>query len=139
MLKNIINSVFKVTNARFASTIAPSSSIIKPNYNEIIKSPFMPVPREVWLENLDTEETQRLDLISLNPQIFADTPRVDIIQRNIVWQQKYKYVSFAHSKVRSEKRGGGRKPWPQKGTGRGELLSYESIWYRSLSITMTNN
>lgn len=42
-------------------------------------------------------------------------PRIDIIHQNVTWQQKYRYVSFAHTKVRSEVRGGGRKPWPQKG------------------------
>lgn len=108
MLKNIFNSILRVPNARFSSTIAPSSSIFNPdNYKSVSESPFVPKPREVWLENFDTENTQFLDILTLNPEIFADTPRIDLIQRNAHWQRMYRFVSFAHSKTRAECRGGG--------------------------------
>lgn len=131
MLKNLIKTAFKIPNARsFASA---SSSIVTSEQfaNETNnKSPFLPEAREVWLENLETEVTQRLGLIRLHPEIFADTPRIDIIQRNAHWQRMYRFVSFAHSKVRSEVRGGGRKPWPQKGTGRARAGSIRSPLFR---------
>lgn len=72
-------------------------------------------PRQIWLENLNTIEEIKLGILDLHPQIFGANPRIDIIQQNVRWQQLYRYVSFAHTKVRSEVRGGGRKPWPQKG------------------------
>lgn len=111
MLKNIINSIIKIPNTRLFVT-APSTSIVTQsnslsNALERFKSPLITEPREVWLENFDTEETQRLGLMSLHPEIFADTPRIDIVQRNIQWQRMYRFVSFAHTKTRAEKRGGG--------------------------------
>lgn len=111
MLKNIINSIIKIPSTRLFVT-APSTSIVTQssslsNALERYKSPLITEPREVWLENLDTEETQRLGLMSLHPEVFADTPRIDIVQRNIQWQRMYQFVSFAHTKTRAEKRGGG--------------------------------
>jgi large subunit ribosomal protein L4 len=111
MLKNIINSIIKIPSTRLFVT-APSSSIANQssslsNALEKYKSPLVTEPREVWLENFDTEETQRLGLVTLHPEVFADTPRIDIVQRNVHWQRMYQFVSFAHSKTRAEKRGGG--------------------------------
>lgn len=126
MLKNIFNSIYRVSNARFASTLRPEIEKITP----IIQSPFVTKSRDVWLENLDTEETKRLGLINLDPQIFADTPRIDLVHRNFQWQRLYKFVSLAHTKTRAEKRGGGRKPWPQKGLGRARAGSIRSPLFR---------
>lgn len=126
MLKNIFNSVFRLNSVRFTSSIAPVSN----KFPAISESPFVSSPRDVWLENLDTEEVQRLDIISLHPDIFAKSPRIDIIQRNAQWQRLYKFVSFAHTKVRSEVRGGGRKPWPQKGLGKARAGSIRSPIFR---------
>lgn len=126
MLKNILKFAIRLNSARLTSSVASVSH----KYPATPDSPFVSGPREVWLENLDTEEVERLDLISLHPDIFAASPRIDIIQRNAHWQRMYRFVSFAHSKVRSEKRGGGRKPWPQKGTGRARAGSIRSPLFR---------
>lgn len=112
MLKSIVNSLIKIPSTRLFAT-APSSSVITPssslsNVLEKYKSPLITEPREVWLENLDTEESKRLGLLTLHPEVFADTPRIDIVQRNVHWQRMYRFVSFAHSKTRAEKRGGGK-------------------------------
>ncbi|XP_075153791.1 mitochondrial ribosomal protein L4 [Haematobia irritans] len=82
--------------------------------------------RQAWIENVDAVEERKLGLIELHPDIFATQPRVDVIQENIEWQRKYRYVSFAHTKTRAEVRGGGRKPWPQKGGGRARHGSIRS-------------
>lgn len=84
----------------------------------------------VWVENLDTEAEKKLEIIKLDPTIFAATPRIDIIHQNVEWQRKYRFVSFAHSKIRMEVRGGGRKPWPQKGLGRARHGSIRSPLWR---------
>ncbi|KAL5281232.1 MRPL4 family protein [Megaselia abdita] len=82
--------------------------------------------RQAWIENTDTVEEKKLGIIELHPQVFAAQPRVDVIQENIEWQRKYRYVSFATTKSRAEVRGGGRKPWPQKGGGRARHGSIRS-------------
>ncbi|XP_037927491.1 39S ribosomal protein L4, mitochondrial [Teleopsis dalmanni] len=86
--------------------------------------------RQAWIENTDTVEERKLGLIELHPDIFAAQPRIDVIQENIEWQQKYRYVSFAHTKSRAEVKGGGRKPWPQKGLGRARHGSIRSPLFK---------
>ncbi|XP_059617912.1 large ribosomal subunit protein uL4m [Phlebotomus argentipes] len=87
-------------------------------------------PRQVWVENFDTPEAKKLEILELHPQVFAAQPRIDIIHQNVVWQKKYRFVSFAHTKQRFEIRGGGRKPWPQKGMGRARHGSIRSNLWR---------
>ena len=48
--------------------------------------------RQVWLSNLDTVEEEKLGLIDLHPEVFADKPRVDIIHENVRWQHLYRHV-----------------------------------------------
>lgn len=91
-------------------------------------------PRSVWIENLDTVEEKKLGLLELSSEIFAATPRIDIVHQNIEWQRKYRFVSFAHAKTRNEVRGGGRKPWPQKGLGRARHGSIRSPLFRGGGI-----
>ncbi|KAI8125220.1 hypothetical protein FF38_08036 [Lucilia cuprina] len=82
--------------------------------------------RQAWIESFDGVAEEKLGLIELHPDVFATQPRVDVIQENIEWQRKYRYVSFATTKSRAEVRGGGRKPWPQKGGGRARHGSLKS-------------
>ncbi|EZA53393.1 hypothetical protein DMN91_004951 [Ooceraea biroi] len=85
--------------------------------------------RQAWLENLDTLKEKKLGLVTLHPKVYATTPRIDIIHQNVRWQKLYRFVSYAHTKTRAECRGGGRKPWPQKGTGRARHGSIRSpLW-----------
>ncbi|KAF9410423.1 hypothetical protein HW555_010474 [Spodoptera exigua] len=91
-------------------------------------------PREVWIENLDTVEEQKLGLFELHPLVFAAPPRIDIINQNVVWQRNIRFVSWAHTKTRAEVRGGGRKPWPQKGLGRARHGSIRSPLFRGGGI-----
>ncbi|KAJ8683669.1 hypothetical protein QAD02_019461 [Eretmocerus hayati] len=108
-----------------------------PNVEPIISSQqyldeknfFIP-PRQVWLENLDSVQEKKLGLVTLHPEIFAAQPRIDIIHENVRWQRLYRFVSYAHTKVRSEVSGGGRKPWPQKGQGRARHGSIRSPLWR---------
>lgn len=65
-------------------------------------------------------------MMELNPKIFAATPRIDLIHSNVRWQTMYRRVSFAHTKSRAEVKGGGRKPWPQKGLGKARHGSIRS-------------
>ncbi|XP_078037207.1 mitochondrial ribosomal protein L4 [Augochlora pura] len=85
--------------------------------------------RQTWLENLDTVVRKKLGLVYLHPDVYAAAPRVDIIHENVKWQTLYRHVNYEHTKTRAELRGGGRKPWPQKGTGRARHGSIRSpLW-----------
>lgn len=124
MLKSFTSAFLQNVSTRAFST----KPILMPIVNKHLERTSF-VPREVWIENMDTTAVQRKGIMELHPDVFATEPRIDFIQRNAVWQQKYKYVSFAHAKSRAEKRGGGRKPWPQKGMGRARHGSNKSpIW-----------
>ena len=65
----------------------------------------------------------------LNPSIFGIEVRVDLIHTAVVAQRANSRYNFAHTKQRGEVRGGGKKPWKQKGTGRARHGSSRSpIW-----------
>ncbi|EEB15046.1 mitochondrial 50S ribosomal protein L4, putative [Pediculus humanus corporis] len=80
-------------------------------------------PREVWVENVDSIKEQKRGLVQLNPSIFGTIPRLDLIYYNIKWQSLYSRVILYSAKTRAEMKGSGRKPHPQKGTGRARLGS----------------
>lgn len=83
-------------------------------------------PKQAWLETLSVTENEKLGIVDLHPEIFATFPRIDVLWANIHWQTIYKKVDYRHAKNRAEMRGGGRKPWPQKGTGRARHGSIRS-------------
>ncbi|KAM6939703.1 large ribosomal subunit protein uL4m [Xenentodon cancila] len=85
-------------------------------------------PVHTWVETLETDG-EPLGLAQLHPDVFAVSPRLDILYDVEKWQRNYKRISHANTKVRSEVRGGGRKPWNQKGSGRARHGSIRSpIW-----------
>lgn len=60
---------------------------------------------------------------------------VDLLQTPLLWQTVKAYLAnrrqgTADTKTRSEVRGGGRKPWRQKGTGRARQSSIRSPLWR---------
>lgn len=67
--------------------------------------------------------------IELPPEIFNVEVKDVVIHQVARWQSLNTYYPYAHTKDRSEVRGGGRKPWRQKGTGRARHGSIRSpIW-----------
>lgn len=66
---------------------------------------------------------------SLDKALFGVELKPQIVQEVIVSQQKNSREAIAHTKGRSEVRGGGKKPWRQKGTGRARHGSIRSpLW-----------
>nr|YP_009393348.1 ribosomal protein L4 [Symphyocladiella dendroidea]ARW61910.1 ribosomal protein L4 [Symphyocladiella dendroidea] len=61
--------------------------------------------------------------------INEHTEQMYLIHRALKQQLKNNRIRNAHSKTRSEVRGGGKKPWKQKGTGRARAGSSRSpLW-----------
>ncbi|KAK5865407.1 hypothetical protein PBY51_019683 [Eleginops maclovinus] len=75
-------------------------------------------PLQTWVDTLESRDGEPLGLTQLHPDVFAVPPRLDILHQVETWQRNFKRVSHAHTKVRGEVRGGGKKPWNQKGSGR---------------------
>ncbi|XP_066128972.1 large ribosomal subunit protein uL4m isoform X2 [Saccopteryx bilineata] len=86
-------------------------------------------PVQAWVESLRGYEQERVGLAELHPDVFSVAPRLDILHQVAIWQKNFKRISYAKTKTRAEVRGGGRKPWPQKGSGRARHGSIRSpIW-----------
>lgn len=86
-------------------------------------------PVHTWVETLEKQDSEPLGVAHLHPDVFAVAPRLDILHMVERWQRAYKRISHAHTKVRSEVSGGGKKPWRQKGSGRARHGSIRSpIW-----------
>lgn len=75
-------------------------------------------PKQAWLESIDTLEGEKLGIVDLHPDIFGASPRYDALYENIRWQLMYRKIDYRKCLTRAEVKGGGRKPWPQKKTGR---------------------
>lgn len=130
MMQTVLRALFKPPQIKtYCTSIAAQTTPIVVRAPAQFQNKYI-APRQAWIENFDTIERQNLGLMELHPFVFAATPRVDIVHLNVIWQRKYRYVSFAHSKSRAEKRGGGRKPWPQKGQGRARAGSIRSPIFR---------
>ncbi len=78
---------------------------------------------------LYNQEGQVIKDIELNDRIFNIEPKESVIHQVVVAQMANSRYNYAHTKDRSEVRGGGRKPWRQKGTGRARHGSIRSpLW-----------
>jgi len=78
---------------------------------------------------------EKVKKIDLKEAVFAIKPKPSLIQEVIRAQMANKRLNIAHSKGRSHKRGGGRKPWRQKGTGRARHGSIRSPLWRGGGVT----
>ncbi len=75
------------------------------------------------------QKGEKIEDISVSDKVFSVPANEGLIHQAVVTQQNNERRVLAHTKDRSEVRGGGRKPWRQKGTGRARAGSSRSpIW-----------
>lgn len=67
--------------------------------------------------------------VDVPESVFGITPNAHVMYLAVKRQMLHQRLGSANSKTRSEVRGGGRKPWKQKGTGRARAGSIRSpLW-----------
>jgi large subunit ribosomal protein L4 len=75
------------------------------------------------------QKGDKVDSIELDEKIFQADIREHLVQKVVVWQLAKRRKGTASTKTRSQVRGGGKKPWRQKGTGRARAgTSRSPIW-----------
>ncbi|OGZ35326.1 MAG: 50S ribosomal protein L4 [Candidatus Portnoybacteria bacterium RIFCSPLOWO2_01_FULL_43_11] len=81
------------------------------------------------LVNIYNQQGKEIGKAELPSEIFDVKMNNDLVHQAVVTQMANKRQVLAHTKDRSEVRGGGKKPWRQKGTGRARHGSIRSpIW-----------
>jgi len=79
--------------------------------------------------NVYNKNAEQVSTIDLPENIFGLEFNNDLVHQVMVSMNSNKRINIAHTKDRSDVRGGGKKPWAQKGTGRARHGSNRSpIW-----------
>lgn len=81
------------------------------------------------LVNTYNQKGEKIEQTRLPKEIFEIKLNQDLVHQVLVCQAANQRQGTAHTKDRGEVRGGGKKPWQQKGTGRARHGSIRSpIW-----------
>jgi large subunit ribosomal protein L4 len=87
---------------------------------------------KVPLYNQKNEIIGEIEIPEILEKMKVNIPLIHQVMR---WQILNTYYPYAHTKTRGEVRGGGRKPWPQKHTGRARHGSIRSPIWRGGGVT----
>lgn len=75
------------------------------------------------------QKGEKVGSIELDDNVFEADVRDHLVQRVVVWQLAKRRRGTASTRTRGQCRGGGRKPWRQKGTGRARAGTNRSpLW-----------
>ncbi|MBZ9578432.1 50S ribosomal protein L4 [Patescibacteria group bacterium] len=87
------------------------------------------------LINTYNQKGEKIGQTRLPKEIFELPANPDLVHQIAVSQMANRRKVIAHTKTRAEARGGGRKPWRQKGTGRARHGSIRSPIWRGGGVT----
>jgi large subunit ribosomal protein L4 len=74
-------------------------------------------------------QKEKVGDIEVSDGVFGVEPKIGILQEIVRWQLAKRRAGTASTKTRAEVRGGGKKPWRQKGTGRARVGSIRNpVW-----------
>lgn len=78
---------------------------------------------------------KKVGQIVLSEAVFGAEVKPHLLHEVVVWQLAQRRQGTASTKTRVEVRGGGRKPWRQKGTGRARAGTRRSPLWRGGGVT----
>ncbi len=84
---------------------------------------------------LYNQKGEKIREIELPENIFGVETNTNLLHQVVVSQRSNKRQSNAHTKNKGEVKGGGKKPWRQKGTGRARHGSIRSPIWRGGGVT----
>ncbi|MEK7217679.1 MAG: 50S ribosomal protein L4 [Patescibacteria group bacterium] len=84
---------------------------------------------------LYNQNAENIGTVELADNVFGLPMNQDLLYQVITSQMSNKRQVLAHAKGRGEVRGGGKKPWKQKGTGRARHASIRSPIWRGGGVT----
>ncbi len=84
---------------------------------------------------LYNQKAEVIGEVELPENIFGAAFNADLVHQAAIVQRSNQRKVLAHTKGRGEVRGGGKKPWPQKGTGRARHGSIRSPLWKGGGVT----
>jgi len=97
--------------------------------------PWKSAVKSFMLIKTYNQRGEEIEQTKLPAEIFEVKINPDLIHQVVVAQMANRRKVTAHTKGRGEVRGGGRKPWRQKGTGRARAGSIRSPIWRGGGVT----
>src|SRR3990167_2042480 len=85
--------------------------------------------------NVYNQAGDKVEELELNSGLFDVNPNLALLEEAVRMQLANKRETISKTKTRAEVRGGGRKPWKQKGTGRARHGSIRSPLWAGGGIT----
>ena len=113
-----VRAPFQQPNRRRDDALVPRMPAVVPETS----APFVQAWLSAWGE-------PRVGIAPLRSDVWTLPLRTDIVHRVVTWQRACMRQGTSRTKSRHEKRGGGRKPRPQKGSGRSRQGSIRSPLY----------
>ena len=81
------------------------------------------------------QEGEKTGTHKLSADVFGVEPKTEVMHQAVRAMLANRRRPWAHAKSRGEVRGGGKKPWRQKGTGRARAGSIRSPIWRGGGVT----